>query len=61
MNAKGINYEPSEKHDVLTLMSARGFVFATKRIRKELPTPKYPGAHVFRDSLAPETETEDED
>jgi len=54
MNAKGITYQPSEKHDVLTLMSAKGYVFATKRIRKELPTPKYPGAQVFRDSLAPE-------
>lgn len=58
MNAKGITYKPSKNHDVLTLMSAKGYVFATKRIRKELPTPKYPGAHVFRDSLAPEEEEE---
>lgn len=58
MNAKGITYQPSEKHDVLTLMSARGYVFATKRIRKELPTPKYPGVTVFRNSLAPEEDEE---
>lgn len=48
MNAKGITYQPSEKHDILTLVSRAGNVFATKRIRKELDTPKYPGAQVFR-------------
>lgn len=48
MTAKGIKYTPSEKHDILTLVTQKGYAIATKKIRKELPTPKYPGLLVFR-------------
>lgn len=48
MKAKGITYEKSERFDVLTLMSKKGVVFATKKIAKDKETPKYQDVKVFR-------------
>jgi len=49
MNAKGIAYTPSERYDILTILSeSTTTVFATKKIAKDKPTPKYPGCIVFR-------------
>jgi len=48
MKAKGINYTPSERFDILTLMSRNGVVFATKKIAKDKETPKYQDVKVFR-------------